>query len=586
MPKSQNLTENAPKWSDLITPYPDSSFDTSDPEVIMMIIRQLRTLERLGISIDDLGKTNPQLLEKIRSKSAYPNLEQMQNIPGTHDMNKWLQTVKDIYYEEKKNQLPRNIAVRNATQGWKVTEVNDFLNWLKYYEEGTHLKYKVAHNWYGDADVGYLLPIKPDQKEKEADVNVGGKDIDFARDATVDELSVSERKRIIEKQRNKIIGRLDSAEKLLRSQDGQIFADKEFSSLLETIYDLKKKIQMVNKRSASDKLYTDMIMREANRLTYKGFIKAANLLHSLAEDPNAPKDKKTEDVPAPTPPAPPMEGSGNVGGLPATTPGTTTPAPAAVPIKPEEQTPNGIKQFLDKLETGNTSADTLEVMDNEDDLTVEDNELVSTAQVEAGTPSPMPPIKPTEKPDENLEVNENEIDKVKPSKDFDHMVESVFSNLTISDVVAKFEDIVKFYKTREMPRQLALADMMLDSLGLAPFFPSLSEATNKALEANNYISTRLEDILSKLRGTMKTRDIDVKNEGEKVKSPEIELAKKSLKDQEEKEVARKQMRKDLENESLQSEIKETPEVELEGLENAPPPPAPPPPAPAAKPPVA
>jgi hypothetical protein len=46
------------------------------------------------------------------------------------------------------------------------------------------------------------------------------------------------------------------------------------------------------------------------------------------------------------------------------------------------------------------------------------------------------------------------------------------------------------------------------------------------------------------------------------------------------------MRKDLENESLQSEIKETPEVELEGLENAPPPPAPPPPAPAAKPPVA
>ncbi len=595
MPKSHNITEteNTPTWSDLITPYTDSGLDTNDPVVIMRIIRQLRILEQLGVNVDDLGKVDPQLLEKVKSKVAYPNLEQMQNIPGAHDMSKWLQTVKDIYFEEKRHQLPRNIAVRNATQGWRVTEVNDFLNWLRYYEEGTHLKYKVAHNWYGDADVGYLLPIKPDPKEEEKE-QVNGDSIDFARDAAVDELSASERKKIIEKQRNKIIGRLDSAEKLLRSQDGQLFADKEFALLLETIYDLKKKIQMVNKRSSSDKLYADMIVRSANKLTYQGFVKAADILHSLAEDPNAPKDKSeeptnespVENAPEPPPPAPPMQGSGDVGGLPATTPGTTTPAPEAVPTEPipaepKEPVSEGIKQFLDKLETGNTSADTLEVMDTEDDLIVEDDEFVSTAQAESPEPLPPPPLPSPKKPDENLEVTEDDIAPEQPSKDFDHMVESVFSNLTISDVVAKFEDIAKFYKTREMPRQLALADMMLDSLGLAPFFPALSEATNKALEANNYISTRLEDIISKLRGTMKTRDIDVKNEGEKAKSPEIEQAKKSLQEQDEKEIARKQMRKDLENESLQNEIKETPEVELEGLENAPPPP----PAPVAKPPA-
>lgn len=571
MPKSQNFTEtkNTPTWSDLITPYSDKSFDTNDPEIITRIIRQLRMLEQLGVNIADLGKMDPKLLEKVKSKTAYPNLEQMQNIPGTHDMSKWLQAVKDIYYETKKHQVSRNVAIRHATQGWKITEVNDFLNWLRYYEEGTHLKYKIAQNWYGDADIGYLLPIKPDKKEEEKKF-ISGKDIDFARDAVVDELSAVEKKRIIEKQRNKIIGRLDSAEKLLRSQDGQIFADKEFASLLETIYDLKKKIQMVNKRSSSDKLYADMIIREANKLTYKGFVKAADMLHSLAN--GAP--------PTATPPAPPMQGSGNVGGLPATTPGTTTPAPGAAPTEPEDPESEGIKQFLDKLETGNITSDILEVMDDEDALIVEDDELVSTAQ----EIPPPPPSPPPQKPDEEIEINEENVgEELKPSKDFDRMVESIFTNLTISDVVAKFEDIAKFYKTREMPRQLAMADMMLDSLGLAPFFPSLSEATNKALEANNYISTRLEDIISKLRGTMKTRDIDVQNEEEKPKSPAIEQAKKSLQEQDEKEIARKQMRKDLENESLQNDIKETPEVELEGLENPPPPS---PPVPVVKPPAA
>ena len=60
-------------------------------------------------------------------------------------------------------------------------------------------------------------------------------------------------------------------------------------------------------------------------------------------------------------------------------------------------------------------------------------------------------------------------------------------------------------------------------------------------------------------------------------------------EQDEKEVAKKKMRKDLEEESLNDAIKETPEIEIE--EDLIPPPAkppivPPPPAPAVKPPVA
>ena len=558
-----------------------------------------------------------QLKSNVGERIAYPNVEQYMAIPGAHDTQKWLQTIKEVYYGER-NGLPRSHALRQATSNWNVTETYDFLNWLRFYEEGTHLKYKVAQFYYGNADVGYLLPIKQDP-EHPKEQSVSGKDIDFARDAAADEMPASEKKRIIERQRHKIIGRLDSAEKLLRSNEGQLFADVELSSLLEAIYSLKKKVQLLNKKSASNTIYSDLIIREANILGRKGFVKAADMLYSLADEP------KKDAIPAPPPPAPPAQGEGSVGGLPSVAPGSpetpapnnapgtpaeapdpksegTTPPvppvppPPAAPQKPKKPTAPALDEFIHNLNTGgsgksdfkdsNSIEDTLEVMDTNDDLVVE-------AQAEPEPPAPPPPatedvpLTPANPEAENLEIKESDVPapaaSAVPTKDIDKMLGAVFSNLTIADVVAKFEDIAKFYKTREMPRQLAMADMMLDSLGLAPFFPALSEATNKALEANNYISTRLEDILSKLRGTMKTRDIDMKNEDAKKVSPEVESAKQSLQEQEESEKSKKKMRKDIEDKAMQMQMKETPEIEVEEdlggeipPEVPPPPPAPPP----------
>src|SRR5690606_37813938 len=130
-----------------------------------------------------------------------------------------------------------------------------------------------------------------------------------ARDAEADELSVSEKKRLIEKQRQKIIGRLDSAEKLLRSPEGQMFAGRELENLMEAIYSLKKKVQLVNKLSMSTRLYEDMIIREANILQRSGFTKAANLLYSVAEDKAI--------TPAPPNGGVPANPSGAPGGLPS-----------------------------------------------------------------------------------------------------------------------------------------------------------------------------------------------------------------------------------------------------------------------------
>src|ERR1019366_3210064 len=111
--------------------------------------------------------------------------------------------------------------------------------------------------------------------------------------------------------------------------------------------------------------------------------------------------------------------------------------------------------------------------------------------------------------------------------------------------------------------RLSYGDMMLDHLGFAPFFPSMAEATNKSLESNQYISTRVEEILSRLRGTLATKEIDLKNENPPQVTPQTEEVANKLEDSIEKEKARKQMRKNIENETLMDPDKEeTPNVEM------------------------
>ncbi|NDB87227.1 MAG: hypothetical protein EB127_31780 [Alphaproteobacteria bacterium] len=131
---------------------------------------------------------------------------------------------------------------------------------------------------------------------------------------------------------------------------------------------------------------------------------------------------------------------------------------------------------------------------------------------------------------------------------------------------------------------------MLDSLGIASYFPALSEATNKSLESNNYIATRVEDVLSKLRGALKTKNIDlVGGEEPLVNTPEMINLRNNLEQEQQKDKVRKELRKQKQDEELSESTKEIPELEVtEDLTEAPAAPiAPVPPAAApATPPVA
>ena len=181
--------------------------------------------------------------------------------------------------------------------------------------------------------------------------------------------------------------------------------------------------------------------------------------------------------------------------------------------------------------------------------------------------APTPAVKKEDPIDEHLaEIREDQNIKIDPeqARDFDQMIGAAFTNLKASDVVLKLEDLAKVFKTREIPRQLAIVDMMLDSLGLAAYFPSLSEATNKALESNNYISTRIDDILAKLQGSLKTKELDLTGDNDpRVLSQEALALKEKLKLQEEKDRQKKKMRKEQADKELEEGYKKEPDIEIE-----------------------
>ena len=620
----------------VVKPYSDKELEERTLEE--KIKKLMEFFDHHGIDYD---KFKPEFLSYIDQKKAYPNQDQYSYVPGQHDLKKWLMAVKNIHYKQKAG-LPYKEAIRQSTTDWKKMEIYDFLNWLRFYEEGTQMKYKFAQVWYENGQPGYFLHIKQDAPPEAAPV-VDENSVNEAREETERQ---EEKKQIIEKQRAKIIGRLDSAEKLLRSPDGQTFAGPEMEQLMEAIYSLKKKVQLVNKLSVSTRLYEDMIVREANVLSRRGFQKAADMLYSVAQSPGqsavgATGTPGADTTISPTPPPDPS-GAGQGGTMRASpmaalpnTPDVQTPvdsdqnkqqppatallgggnaptgtaqsSPAIIPQEPPQ--PKGIKEFIENMnedtpnEESNKSDDNLEVKDHEEELMVteaqvappgvtpvvmEDIPLTDTPPPNRGKPANLPPPGPAPdelppidaprkpKDEEPLEVTQDDTPG-DGAPGFDAKMQAMLASVTIEDIVAELEDIAKDYKTRDMPRRLSIVDMMLNGKGISSYFPQLSEAQNKALEANNYISTRIDDIVSKLQGSLVAKEKDPNASPAEV-SPEVADVKNKLQQDQDREKQRKQLKKQQQNAELEGGVgKEAPQVEMGELA---PPAAPPAAAPA------
>ena len=77
-------------------------------------------------------------------------------------------------------------------------------------------------------------------------------------------------------------------------------------------------------------------------------------------------------------------------------------------------------------------------------------------------------------------------------------------NVDLSMVIQRLEGLTKLLKSRDLIRDMASVDILLNELGLASYFPELGDSQSKLIEAYSYASNRVESIVSKLRGTGKS----------------------------------------------------------------------------------
>lgn len=531
-----------------------------------------------------------------------------------YDLGKWMNAMKDIYIKVHLG-ANKNTAAEQVVGAWDKMERIGFLDWMRYYESGEQRKYKKAqHSYYVNDDINFFVPNPRQIPSPIRNVNEQIANVPQQAAAVVQqkpaEMSDEDKRRIIEDQRRKILGRLNSAEKLLSAHQGQIFAGPDFERLLSAIYELKKQIQTVNKITISAQTCVDLIVRQANILKRQGFNDASEFMVKFAQNTPGDFSMNLGDTPAG---GSQPQGKGALGNNDLSVSDVAAVPPAgALDAPADENDPlsGGMPGFMANLEGSgitifnegkiekedaakdkNKAKDVVELGDEDDvlldqEILPEDEEglVVKEAQAAPGLPAKEAPVTMQDAAPKNI-APETELQAELPAEDpgletpspsktgpqdmkaeqaaeaksnIDAIIDSAFSNITIADVIDKLEDINKIFRTREIGRQLAIVDVMLGRLGLAPYFPMLGEATTKQLEANQYCLTRLEDILSKLRGTQPTGEIDLTSDNS---PPGAEQAKQSLEQSEQKDKARKEMKKQIEDNSMMAKLKPSPEVE-------------------------
>lgn len=500
-------------------------------------------------------------------KKAYPS-DPWRNTQPIRSMDKWLASFQEVLnLQPEKGRLK---AVAMVTEDWDTSERDDFINWMRYYEGSNHLKYKKAQMMLEN---GYYIPggQKPDTQPASSVISTipGAKEtVDLPPPVSPELIGLDPKKEKLEAHKKKLISRLDSLEKLLRNDISQEFVGAEISNFIRSIHDLK--VNFYGLKLASISTCNDLIIQKSNLLASKGFTKSASMLVKHAQVDPAPPTPDPTNVDNATP-------ANNPQGAPMTPPDLPE-TPVDLSTKPNV---DATKKFLKNMGGGtftdldeNKSDDDieLELESDDEDLDLDsldsDPEELLTVIAQAAPISPQSPLPndvtpaPAETPaasqpepaSDAVPVEGDTVAEVtQHSEDIDAMIEQAFGKVTVEMIISKLEEVSKIFKTKEIPRQLSIIDFMLDKLGMGTFFPQLSEASGKAIESSNYISSRIDNVLSHLRGVIKGTSIDLVNgEGD----PKIEAIKNRLQEQQDKDMAKKEQR-------ALEEDKETPVMEIE-----------------------
>lgn len=430
-----------------------------------------------------------------------------------YNVDNWKQLFSKIYSLSSSG-YDYNEAFKIATSEMDDLEKNDFRHWLKFYQENNHMKYKMAQNFQNfpmsnvDSMSMFQAPKQPDASKDD----------------------------IIKKKINSIISRLQSAEKLATNPEVREVLSNSLQiplyKWLEELHLIKRYIQTAKISNA--KTLDDLIVKHAYKIYTLGYPVAAEEFKKFAqvapatEEPSAdaPAEAPAADAapaapaadamvpsPAPGPTAGPLPGipiptDPNAAGLPA-------PEVSSELSEALEGEDDGTKKSpLDKLIDNLNFNDTNDVIGPEGDDYDPLAEIVVTAQeVNQMAQQPITPqqrraLKPAQVEQEPEE--KEQFASTVMHKKTDDLIEAALGQVSVKDIIYRLESLVNLFRTREIPRQLAIVDLMMDHLNLSSFFPTLAEASSKTLESNQYALTRIEEILSKLKGSIKnTKDQEI-----------------------------------------------------------------------------
>jgi hypothetical protein len=255
-----------------------------------------------------------------------------------------------------------------------------------------------------------------------------------------------------------LVSRLNSAEKLLY-EFSNVWPRKTLLEFLKGLAWLKEMIYSLETTSSME----DCIIRTANLWDRKGFPEGADFLRKVAQPPEEDIAKQVEKALIGKEPTPEV---------------TTEPLPIES-LPTDIQPPETLAEPT--APTPEAPQETMELL---------------PPPVEDLPPPEAPPIE---------EPAEKSLNKENP-----------FAGSTVKDVLNILEPIAKNIKEREIFRDLSKVDMIMDSLDIASHFPEMSEIISHLLEANNYISTRLDKMIIKLQGGVKDRK-------EEKPAPQIEM---------------------------------------------------------------
>lgn len=451
-------------------------------------------------------------------KTAYPiDMSDNEKIIN-YDINKWRSAINDIHIRSRIFGNKKD-AIDFVTKDWgNMDEKLAFERWLKFYEQKGHTNYKISQHIITDNIVLPYIPGLTKKQNQESNAN--------EREYELDERN----KAILNHTKGKLLGRIDSAIKILHSNTGMDFAGKEYNKLVDTLLSLKGDIMKIK----SSLILDDLIVRASTSLNDNSsyikqlFIKIAQL-PPLTETPT---DAPATGIEDPNKPAE-AEGGSKKNGDKAIKEFVTnqitnvfdvidkkrTKAIVEKENLPENQNTKkenkfawyniNTEEFIKFQKVCSELKQVIKAAKNFNNITKVAQETPEPAITQTNVPIDVPidaPVEETTAPVENTvptesieqKLESDKKEKASPFLDVSDTIDDALNSIKLSDVIKQLQALSRVFKNREIARQLSIIDLMLNKLGISGFFPALAEATRSALESNQYCQTRVEEILSKL----------------------------------------------------------------------------------------